>query len=531
MRRRDDKMRLGSILLQLLAACSLATPAVAEVLKVANPGHPASLDPHRITGVWENRIVGDMLVGLTTEGPGGAVVPGAAVSWTVSDDGLQYEFTLREHTWSDGRPVTAEDFVFSFRRMMSGETTSPYAQFFWVIENGRAVTSGELPPQALGVAAPAPDRLVIRLERRTAYFPGLLMHFAAFPVPRHAVEAHGEDWTRPGNMPANGAFRLAGRVPNDHVLLEKNAAFWDAPAVDLEAVQYFGLEDRDAALLRFRAGELHVLRDFPASRTAWLRERMPDAVHTGPYLGLSFLAVNHQRTALGDAGVRQALSMALDRTTITDKVLGSGERPAFSLVPPGTADYPDPAQPMWRDDSMQARRKQAQALMQAAGFGPGQPLRLRLRYPQSENERRVAIALQSMWRAIHVDAELQRAETAIHYAALQQGDFDVALASWLAVYDDAQTFTLLLETDSGPNNLGDYSNAEYDRLTEAAARQADTAARARLLREAEALAVREQALIPLYHHVARNLVSPRVTGWQDNMLDVNRSRYLGLRPQ
>jgi oligopeptide transport system substrate-binding protein len=524
-------MRPGTILLHLLAACSLAAPAAAEVLKVANPGHPASLDPHRITGVWENRIVGDMLVGLTTEGTDGAVVPGAAQSWTVSADGLRYEFTLREHAWSDGTPVTADDFVFAFRRMMSGETTSPYAQFFWVVENGRAVTAGELPPEALGVAAPAPDRLLIRLDRRTPYFLGLLMHFAAFPVPQHAVAEYGEDWTKPGNMPANGAFRLAARVPNDHVLLEKNPAFWDAPAVRLEGVQYFGLEDRDAALLRFRAGELHVLRDFPASRTTWLRERMPDAVHTAPYLGLSFLAVNHQRAELRDPRVRQALSMALDRTTITEKVLGSGERPALSLVPPGTTDYPDPALPGWHDASMQARRAEAKALMQAAGFGPGRPLQLRLRYPQSENERRVAIALQSMWRAIHVDAELQRAETAIHYAALQQGDFGLAIASWLAVYDDAQTFTLLLQTESGPNNLGNYSNAEYDRLTAAASRQGDPAARARLLREAEALAVREQALIPLYHHVSRNLVSPRVTGWEDNMLDVNRSRYLGLRPE
>ena len=524
-------MRRGSILLQVLAACSLAGPAAADVLRVANPGHPASLDPHRITGVWENRIVGDMLVGLTTEGPEGAVVPGAAESWTVSDDGLQYEFTLREHNWSDGEPVTANDFVFAFRRMMSGETTSPYAQFFWALENGRAVTAGDLPPEALGVGAPAPDRLVIRLERRTPYFLGLLMHFAAFPVPQHAVEAHGEDWTKPANMPANGAFRLALRVPNDHVLLERNPRFWDAESVRLDGVRYFGLEDRDAALLRFRAGELDVLRDFPASRTEWLRERMPEAVHTAPYLGLSFLAVNHARPELRDARVRRALSMALDRSTITDKVLGSGERPAFSLVPPGTAGYPQPAHPAWHNQPMPARRAAAQALMQSAGFGPGQPLRLRLRYPQSENERRVAIALQSMWRAIHVDLELQRAETAIHYAALQQGDFDLGLASWLAVYDDPQTFTLLLQTESGPDCPANPGGLEHDRLTAAAARAGDATARARLLHEAEALAVREQALIPVYHHVSRNLVSPRVTGWEDNMLDVNRSRYLGLLPQ
>jgi oligopeptide transport system substrate-binding protein len=499
-----------------------------ELLRVANPGHPASLDPHRITGVWENRIVGDMLMGLTTEGPGGEVVGGAAESWEISADGLRYEFRLRAHTWSDGRPVTAEDFVYSFRRMMSGETTSPYAQFFWVIENGQAVTAGNVPPTALSVAALAADRLEIRLERRTPYFTGLLMHFAAFPVPRHAIEAHGRDWTRPGVMPANGAFRLAARVPNDHVELERNPRFHDADNVRLAGVRYYGLEDRDAALLRFRAGQVDVVRDFPAGQTAWLREHLPEAMRTPPYLGLSFLAVNHAREALQDRRVREALSLAVDRHILTERVLGSGERPAWSLVPPGTADYPAPAKAEWHGQPMESRQERARELMSEAGYSARQPLRLRMRYPLSENERRVAIALQSMWRGVHAAAELERAETAVHYSALQQGDFDLGLASWLAVYDDAQTFTLLLQTESGPNNLGGYSHPEYDRLTDEAAREADPVARAALLHEAEALAMREQALIPLYHHVARNLVSSRVLGWRDNMLDVNRSRYLAL---
>lgn len=519
---------LAAVLLCL--AVSLPCQAADRILRVGNPGHPASLDPHRITGVWENRVVGDMLMGLTTEGPGGEVVGGAATSWEVSEDGLRYEFRLRKHRWSDGPAVTADDFVYSFRRMMSGDTTSPYAQFFWVIENGREVTAGDLPPSALGVAALDTDRLEIRLARRTAYFPGLLTHFAAFPVPRHAVEAHGRSWTEPGRMPANGPFRLAARVPNDHVLLEKNPHFHAADNVRLDGVRYYGLEDRDAALLRFRAGELDVLRDFPAGRTGWLREHMPETVRTAPYLGLSFLAVNHEREALQDRRVREALSLAVDRRIIAEQVLGSGEQPAWSLVPPGSSGYPQPAQAPWRKEPMPQRQARARALMEAAGYSRSRPLRLRLRYPVSENERRVAIALQSMWRGILVATELERAETAIHYAALQHGDFDLGLASWLAVYDDPQTFTLLLQTESGPNNLGRYSDAQYDRLTDQAARQADPASRAALLLEAEALAMREQALIPLYHHAARNLVSTRVLGWEDNLLDVHRSRYLGLEP-
>jgi oligopeptide transport system substrate-binding protein len=513
----------------VLGLAFFAQAAAAErILRVGNPGHPASLDPHRITGVWENRIVADMLMGLTTEGPDGEVVPGAAESWELASDGLRYVFTLREHAWSDGAPVTAEDFVFSFRRMMSGTTTSPYAHFFWVIENGEAVTRGDLPPEALGVQALDARRLEFRLARPTPYFVGLLMHFAAFPVPRHAIEAHGEDWTAPGRMLANGAFRLAARVPNDHVLLEKNPRFYDAGSVALDGVKYLGLEDRDAALSRFRAGELDVLRDFPAGRAAWLREHLPESVRTPPYLGLSYVAVNHRRAALQDARVRQALSMALDRRIITERVLGSGERPAYSLVPPGAANYPEPAHTDWHERPAAQRLEAARELMRDAGYGPGRPLRLRLRYALSENERRVALAAQSMWRAVFAEVGLERAETAVHYAALQQGDFDLGMASWLAVYDDPQTFTLLLQTESGPNNLGAFSHPEYDRLAEAAARQTDPAARAALLREAEALAMREQALIPLFHHAARNLVAPRVTGWRDNMLDVNRSRYLGL---
>jgi oligopeptide transport system substrate-binding protein len=521
---------MGRAAIILLLGLVLGAPAASAngILKVANPGHPASLDPHRITGVWENRIVGDMLMGLTTEGPAGEVAPGAAESWKVSDDGLRYEFALRTQDWSDGLPVTAEDFVYSFRRMMSGETTSPYAQFFWVIANGREVTRGEAPPEALGVTATAPDRLEIRLIRRTPYFTGLLMHFAAFPVPRHAIEAHGRQWTEPGRMPANGAFRLSRRVPNDHVALEKNPRFYDADNVRLDGVEYHGLEDRDAALRRFRAGEFHVLRDFPAGQAGWLRENLPDEVRTPPYLGLSFIAVNHAREALQDRRVRQALSMAVDRNVLVTQVLGSGEQPAWSLVPPGTRDYPVPARASWHADPMAERQSRARALMREAGYSEAQPLRVQLRYPLSENERRVAIALQSMWRGIHVQAVLERSETAIHYSSLQQGNFDLGLASWLAVYDDPQTFTLLLQTESGPNNLGGYSNPEYDRLAEEAANEPESTGRAMQLRAAEALAMREQALIPLYHHAARNLVHRRVLGWQDNLLDVNRSRYLGL---
>jgi oligopeptide transport system substrate-binding protein len=514
----------------LLAALLLApgAPAAAETLRVANPGQPASLDPHRITGIWENRIVGDMFVGLLTEGPAGELIPGVAERYTVSGDGRVYEFELRESFWSDGRPVTGEDFVYAFRRMLAPETASPYADFFYVIEGAREYTRGRGAAGDVAVRAPEPDRLVIELERPTAYFPGLLTHFAAFPVPPHVV-ATNDDWTAAGVMVSNGAYVLASRVATTSVTLERNPRFYDRENVAIERVRYETLEDGEAAMQRFRAGELDIVYDFPPGRIDWVRRTFGDAVHVSAHEGLTYFAVNHAREPFGDARVREALSLALDRQVITGKLLGTGESPALGLVPPGVDNYGRSARYEWAGVPRSERLDRARALMAAAGYGPDRPLELELRYDLSEEDRRVALAAQAMWRDIGVEASPLRSETAVHYATLANGDYDVGLASWLAVYSDPQTFTLLLETESGSNNLSNFSHDRYDALTSAAARTADLAERAALLREAEALALELSALIPVFHHAARNLVSPRVAGWRDNGLNVHRTRHLRLR--
>lgn len=519
----------AAVALALALGAGDAGAQAAGVLEIANPGSPASLDPHRITGVWENRIVGDMFMGLTTEGPDGSVRPGAAESWSVSEDGTRYTFEIRDHAWSDGTAVTAADFEYSFKRMLAPDTASPYADFYFVIEGAEAYTKGEGPAANVGVTAVDEATLRIDLARPTPYFPGLLMHFAAMPVPRQAVERHGEEWTRPGNIVVNGPFVLAERVPNSHVRLERNPGFHAADSVELEAVVHHVQEDRSAAVARFRAGEFDVVRDFPSRRIDWLRERLgPDVVRTAPYLGLTFIAVNHGHEALADRRVRRALAMAVDREVLAGDVLGSGERPALSLVPPGTDNYGEPARFEWADWPAERRAERARELMASAGYGPGNPLTLTLRHPVSDNLRRIAIAVQSMVSAAGFELELVTAETAIHYARLQSGDFDLGIARWLAVYSDPQTFTLLLESKTVANNFGGFSNARYDELTGRASRTADVAERAEYLRRAERLALREGGLIPLYHHASRNLVAPRVGGWQDNNLDVHRSRYLSI---
>jgi oligopeptide transport system substrate-binding protein len=526
-------MSAVALLGAFLAAAATHAPAqvveaVAE-LNVANPGSPASLDPHKITGVWENRVVGDMFMGLTTEGPDGSVQPGAAESWTVSDDGLEYTFTIREHLWSDGRPVTAADFEYSMKRMLSPQTACPYVDFFFMIRGARDYATGQGTAADVAVTASGERELRIELTRPTAYFTGLLMHFAAMPVPRQTVEQWGRAWTAAENIVVNGPFLLERRVPNELVALRRNARFHAASSVRLQRVVYHVQEDREGAVQRFRAGEFDVVREFPSGDAEWLREQLgADAVRTDPYLGMTFIAVNHRRAALEDRRVRAALALALDRDVIAETLLGSGERPAESLVPRGTANYGEPAMYTWADWPEQRRIAEAERLIRSAGYGPDKPLRLELRYRTSENDRRVAVAAQAMWRRVWVEAELLSAETAVHYARLQAGEFDLGLADWLAVYSDPQTFTLLLQSKTSANNFGAYRSAQYDELTERAARTADVAQRAANLKDAERLALQDHGLIPVYHHASRNLVSPNVVGWHDNMLDVHRSRYLGL---
>lgn len=502
--------------------------ARAAELHIANPGSPASLDPHKITGVWENRIVGDMFVGLTTEGADGSVQPGAAESWRVSRDGLVYTFTIREHAWSDGRPVTAEDFEYSLKRMLAPETAAPYADFFFMIDGAEAYTTGRGSADGVAVTALNERTLEIRLMRPTVYFTGLLMHFAAMPVPAHVVEQEGASWTAVGTIVVNGPFIVEERVPNAWVALRRNPRFHAAQDVALERVVHHVQEDRSAAVQRFRTGEMDIVRDFPSGRADLLREQVGAAsVRTEPYLGLTFVTINHMRETLADVRVRAALALTLQRSVIAGQVLDSGEQPALSLVPEGTANYGEPVRYAWADWPVDRRMAEAQRLLEAAGYSRSSPLELELRYPVSENLRRVAIAVQSMWRAVGIEVELVTAETAAHYARLQARDFDLALAEWLAVYNDPQTFTLLLESRTGANNFGAFRNEAYDRATAQAAETADAVERARYLQQAERIALEQHGLIPVYHHASRNLVAPHVTGWQENLLDVHRSRYLG----
>ncbi len=499
------------------------------VLRVANSGEPDSLDPHQVSGNWEDRIIGDMFMGLTTEAADGSVVPGAAESWTVSDDGLTYTFTLRDHTWSDGAPVTAEDFVFGLRRILDPATAAEYAYLLYPIKNAEAINAGNLAdPEALGARALDPSTLEITLEQPTSYFLELLTHYTAFPIPQHKVEELGDDWVKPGNIVGNGAYTVVEWVPNTQVRMAKNESFWDAENVALDEVVYYPTEERNTGTKQFRAGEVDVQYDFASEQIDFLKENLPDATHISPQLAAYYYVLNTKVAPFDDIRVRKALAMAIDREAITDKVLRTGEIPAYNLVPPNAGSYGEPPRVEWADMPYAERVEQAKALLAEAGFGPDNPLKFTLRYNTSESHKKVAIAIAAMWKQLGVQAELFNTEVKVHYNDLQEHDFQVARAGWVADYNDPENFLSLLRTTTGPMNYGQYDNPEYDRLMAESDKTLDAPARNALMREAETLMLADLPVIPIYHYTSKNLVSPQVQGWVDNTSDRHRTRWLSL---
>jgi oligopeptide transport system substrate-binding protein len=511
-----------------LAAALAASPGVASTyLNRGNGAEIKSLDPHFIDGLNESNVEGDLLIGLLTMDARAAPIPGAAASWTIAPGGKSWAFHLRPHVWSDGRPVTAQDFVFAWQRLLDPATGASYAYNLWVVKNAHAISEGKLPPRALGVHAPDDKTLVVDLEHPAAYLPELLTHDTAYPLPRHVLLAKGNAWSKPGNFIGNGPYVLRDWIVNDHLTLTKNPLFYDAAHVRIDTVTYYPTPDSGAALRQLRAGELDTQTPIPLTQIDWLRRDMPQILHTRPFLGLSYISINRHRPPLNDVRVRRALNLALDREIITAKVLRLGEPAAYSMVPPGTANYPGGAALDFRSLPPIARVAKAQWLMRRLGYGPDNHLRLAFETFDEPNNKRVAAVVQSMMRQIWVDLDVIVMDAATHSRNMRAGDFDLAAASWFADFNDASNFLDLLRSDSG-NNYGKYASPAFDRMLDDAQQEPDARRRGVLLMAAERMALKDYPWIPLRFRTTQDLVQPYVKGWLDNARDLNRSRWLWI---
>ena len=518
----------------VLAVSALITPASAEmVYHRGNPGDPSTLDAQLTSTVNESDILLDMYEGLVTYDAKASIVPGAAESWTSNADATLYTFTLRaDGRWSNGDPVRASDFVFALRRLMTPATGAKYASVLYTIKNGEKVNKGEAAAETLGVRALDERRLEITLEHSAPYFIAQLAHPTAMPLHQATVEKFGRDFVRPENHVSNGAFTLKEFIPNDHITLVRNPQFRDAAQVRIDREIFYPLEDRSAALRRFQAGEIHTYNDVPADQIKFIRETLKDQFRLAPFLGTYYFVFNTRKKPFDDARVRQALSMTVDREFLAEQIWGGTMTPAYSFVPPGVANAGAPVFMAFKDMGPLEREDTALALLKAAGYGPGgKKLELEIRFNTSENHKSTSVALADMWKPLNVEARLVNADIKTHYALLREkGDFDVARAGWIADYSDPQSFLFLGQSGNAGLNYPTWSNPAFDALMAAAERETNLAKRGAALSAAEAILLEDAAFLPLLFYSSKNLVSPKVQGWQANILDRHLARYMSILP-
>jgi len=503
-------------------------PPGLSVLNRGNGAEPASLDPHHTQGTWEFNIVGEMIMGLTTEDAEAKPIPGAAERWETSADGKTWTFHLRDHLWSDGMPVTAQDFIYAWQRILNPKTAAQYASLLYVFKNAEAVNGGKMPVEMLGAKAIDDKTLQVELEHPAPYITELMMHQTAFPVPRHVVEAKGDAWTKPENYVGNGPFRLLEWVPNDHITVEKNPKFYDAANVKLDRVVFYPTTDPNAALKRFRAGEFDTQDGIPMDQLDWLKQNLPDTIQMTLYLGITYLVVNQSRKPFDDVRVREALNLAYDRETVTEKIIRFGEPPAYTFVPPGIANYPNNNSFAFKSMSYPDRLKRAQDLMRQAGYGPDKRLRTTYSIFNTPDAKRVASVAQQMWKQIYIDIDLVQSEVAVNYKKLETGDYDIGGAGWIADYNDAYNFLYLLMSNNGGFNYGRYHNAKFDELMAQSNLEPDAVKRGQIMSEAEAIALKDFAWVPTRYPVTSNLVRPYVKGWKPNNRDFHRMRFVSI---
>ena len=394
--------QLKALLAGAAIATLFATNTFAEVVyHRGNTADPETLDQHKTSTTYEAHILRDLYEGLVIYDATARVVPGVAETWSVSDDGLTYTFKLRaDARWSNGDPVTAGDFVYSFQRIMTPDTGAKYANILYPIKNAEKVNKGEVEPVEIGAKAVDERTLEITLESPTPYFIELLTHQTGLPVHKGSIAAHGSDFVKPGNMVSNGAYVLAEFTPNDKIVAVKNDNFHAAAGVKIDKVIYYPTEDRGAALRRFQAGELHSNNDAPTEQIKFMKEALGSQFRVSPYLGTYYYAVKADKAPFSDARVRQALSMMIDREFLAEEIWGDTMVAGYSFVPPGIGNYGEPAFADYKDMSMLDREDKAMALLKDAGFGPDKPLTVEIRYNTSENHKNTAVAIADMWKPL-----------------------------------------------------------------------------------------------------------------------------------
>jgi oligopeptide transport system substrate-binding protein len=489
------------------------------------------LDPHLATGISEYNVLSALLEGLVAEDPVDLhPVPGVAERWEISTDSRVYLFHLRaDARWSDGAPVTASDFIASFRRVLTPAFGAQHATLLYPVLNAEAFHCGRLADfGAVGFAALDEHTLRITLERPTPYFLSLLSHPAWLPVPMSTIARYGPvdrpgtPWARPGRFVGNGPFVLKTWRRNQVITVEKSSTYWDAAMVRLNAIHFYPIDSLDAEERAFRAGQLHLTEAMPFAKIDAYRKSPSPFLRIDPYLGTYFFRFNVRQPFLTDARVRRALAMAVDREAIVYHVLRGGQLPATAITPRGMGSYAPPA-------GIPTNFAAARGLLAEAGYPGGRGLPpFELSFNSSEGHQVIAEAIQEMWRReLGVTVRLVNQELKSTQDARRTGNFQILRSVWIADYADPMSFLDLWRSNSD-NNFTGWSNAGFDRLLDQAASTVDIAARNALLQQAEAIALDAAPIIPVYYYTHIFLIQPSVHGWHPTLLDHHPYKYVWL---
>jgi len=531
-------------LLVLLTTCALLACSGGEsnvergnregILHFGNGSEPQGLDPHVITGVPENHLVRALFEGLAVKNPYTLEPePGVARSWDISEDGRIITFHINpDAKWSNGDPVTAQDYVWSWNRALDPAMGNLYAYMLFPLVNAESYAKGEITDfSRVGVKAPDDRTLQVTLNERTPYFLQLMDHYSTFAVHRATIEKFGKAtdrftrWTRVENIVGNGAFRLAEWKLNRRITMVKSDTYWDRDNVKLNGVVFYPTENIVSEERMFRVGQLHYTADVPLDKIPVYQGMENSPYVQAPYLGTYFYLINTTRPPLDDVKVRWALSLAIDRDKLNRTVLQNSNVPAYSITPPGTLGYQPPRLFDYEPD-------RARALLADAGYpgGEGWP-GIELIYNTQESHRKIAVALQQMWKdVLNIQVTISNQEWKVYLDSVTQMDFDIARRGWIGDYVDPNNFLDLYLTGGGNNNTG-FSDPRYDGMILKAAPQARTREeRFAIFYEAEKMLMEQMPILPIYTYTSKHLIHPSVKGMPSNLMDSLNLKYVWLDP-
>ena len=514
------KLFLTTALAAILAVPTLpalaATPAPGEKLAAQQSYNYwlldaiKTLDPQKNTDREGSDVINQLFEGLTSQDAKGAIIPGLAESWTVSDDKKVYTFKLRDAKWSNGDPVTANDVVFAWRRLADPATASEYAWFAELanIANASEVVKGDQPADQLGVKAVDDRTLEVTLTQGTPYFLKMLTNASLFPVPQKVVEAEGDNWTQPGKLVGNGAFTLVSHDLGVQLTLKKSDTYWDAANTILTDLKFTTVNDVNAALTRFQAGELDYT-EIPGGQYPRLEKEYPDAATVSPKACTYAYILNLSDKgpeALKDKRVRQALALGMQRDIVVNNILQGGQKPAWTWTHWAMDGFAEPEN-QWAAMSQEDRTAKAKELLAEAGYGPDKPLALSLQYNPSEDHKKIAVAAQQFYKQLGVNVTLNNVEWKVHTDKMQNQDFDMARYAWCADYNEPSTFLDYFRSTG--KNEGKFNNADYD----AALDHAKTAENpAEDYKKAEAILADEVPGVFVYNYASVAMRNPAIKG-------------------